>query len=187
MNIEIRLDIIIGLLLLLLVGNIMSIVSTIVSATRLLSGFGNAVRAVWGWVLKRKHLMDKTWPVEPIVRSIEVNPIVQSSVIEVVVEYVLNPREVPVAIQDARIEGLYRTRTGDIEDLYLQPVGETLRSTPLRSAVGQTIYHKGHTAPYTTRFEIPVPRGEKYSFHGCSFVIEAESLPCRTNIKLVDM
>lgn len=134
--------------------------------------------------MKRKHLQDKTWPVEPIIRGVEFNPLPASSVIEIVVEYVANPREVPVEIQDVRIEGLRRTKAGQIEDMVLRPIGETLRSKPLRSAVGQTLQHKGHTAPYTTRFEIPIPRDEEYTFHGCSFVIEAMSLPCRTRIEL---
>ena len=173
MSIENQLDIIITLLGVIIVGQFVS--SWTIWASIILR-LAPTVRTIWGRIMKLKRLRDQTWPIQVIRREIKHScPKPMWNVVRVA--YVLNPREVPVTVQNVRlyyVTGGKCVRTGEIEE---SPYPR-LDASPPHSAKGVTINVKGQSEIYTSEFTIHETEEGEFQSLTVEIIIEAMGLTC---------
>lgn len=173
MSIETQLDIVISLLGVLIIGQLIS--SWTVWAPIILH-LGPTIKTICRWLMKKKHLQDHTWPIQVIVR--EINQSYPQPMWNVVrIAYVLNPREVPVTVQDVRlyaVAGGKNIRTGEIAESPYPRLNGPL----LHSAKGVTINIKGQSEIYTSEFTIHETEEGEFQSLSTELIVEAMGLPC---------
>ena len=183
MSIETRLDIIIALLVALILMNTTSVISNILSVIQVTFKLEPGVRRLWGWVMKRKHMRDKAWPIRTLIRAIRVIDTPNADrTLTLAVDYVLEARDVPVTVEGitVHVDAPHRVMPYIEEE---SPFGVSIIDDYV-GAKGVEFIAKTLSRRYTAVFELP------FSFQGhgklgVRLEVSAKGLPCFTEVENV--
>ncbi len=159
---------------------------TAASAVTALATIGGSMYAalkwlppIWRWLLKRKRLRDKAWPIRLTSRNVDWVWLSTMPFIRVLVTFVMEVRETPLEVQAVQLR-----YTGDWFDgvQIANETGATQTGAPQPSLVGRRLTDKIQVAPYTAVFELVAPENKDAVQLKSTLVVEALGLPCEENL-----